>query len=105
MAVRVGFYFISKFVVRVRRLIYSRGWEDKFCFYFVVTFLYLSFCWRFFFSYLLVNLLSLLMILGIVRITKIRCWRCFSLFSSLYYSIYRTLERWRLKRIIAGTKC
>ncbi|MGU0056299.1 hypothetical protein ACVXG7_13450 [Enterobacter hormaechei] len=28
----------SKFVVRVRRSIHSRGWEDKFCFNFVELF-------------------------------------------------------------------
>ena len=31
---------------RVRRSIHSRGWEDKFCFHFVVTFLHLPLCWR-----------------------------------------------------------
>ncbi len=30
----------------VRRSIHSRGWEDKFCFHFVVTFLHLPLCWR-----------------------------------------------------------
>lgn len=31
---------------QVRRSIHSRGWEDKFCFHFVVTFLHLPLCWR-----------------------------------------------------------
>ena len=34
-AVRAARHSISKFVVRVRRSIHSRGWEDKFCFNFV----------------------------------------------------------------------
>lgn len=45
-AVRVGLHSISKFAAVVRRSIHSRGWEDKFCFHFVVTFLHLPLCWR-----------------------------------------------------------
>ena len=56
--------------------IHSRGWEDKFCFHFVVTFLHLPLCWRSPPPYLLANLPSSLMILGIARTTKTRCWRC-----------------------------
>lgn len=104
-AVRVGLHSISKFAARVRRSIHSRGWEDKFCFHFVVTFLHLPLCWRSPPPYLLANLPSSLMILGIARTTKTRCWRCLPLSPSLYYPIHRTPERWRPKRITAVTKC
>lgn len=100
-----GLHSISKFAARVRRSIHSRGWEDKFCFHFVVTFLHLPLCWRSPPPYLLANLPSSLMILGIARTTKTRCWRCPPLSPSLYYPIHRTPERWRPKRITAGTKC
>ena len=42
---RPSLYF-KKFAAGVRRSIHSRGWEDKFCFHFVVTFLHLPLCWR-----------------------------------------------------------
>ncbi len=45
-AVRADLHSISKFAAVVRRSIHSRGWEDKFCFHFVVTFLHLPPCWR-----------------------------------------------------------
>ncbi len=59
---RPSLYFETLKLARVRRSIHSRGWEDKFCFHFVVTFLHLPLCWRL--PYLLANLPSSLMIFG-----------------------------------------
>jgi len=95
----------SEVKARVRRSIHSRGWEDKFCFNFVVWFSPSSAHWRWRCRFTQVNSLSSLMTSVIVHTQKIRSWRCHPPSPSPCCRMRHTRTKWPPKLITAAMKC